>query len=243
MSRRIFLILLMFSVMNASVFAQSGQKNWELVGMINSPLDLFESIVSIEELKPVYDIWQKNSSSFPLPEDFVYPDREEVKKTWYFAFSSDSTGYYMLIHVWRKNSAGEIQYLGEDRNLVFFIEELFHKKNDQNFRDSNETALELPKLCLDLDHNSLFHAKFVGEHSAEVFLKALEDDFLSDQKRQERICHENLRKMQRHLKKGKISGLPQDLPVCPMGGSYGFNDGSRQFNCSHQLPKPDFEKM
>ncbi|MFZ5951047.1 MAG: hypothetical protein ACOYXC_10100 [Candidatus Rifleibacteriota bacterium] len=243
MSRRILLILFVLSFLNVSLTAQTQQNRWELVGLINSPLDVFESLVSIEELKPVYEVWQKNSSSFPLPEDFVFPDREEVKNTWYFAAGGDSSGYSMRTHVWQKNSAGEIQYLGEDRNLIFFIERLFRKKNDMNDKKNAQLAPELPRLCRDLDHNSLFHGRFIGEHAAEIFLKALEDDAMADLKQQERICHENLRKMQRQLKKGKISGLPTELPVCPLSGSYQFDGENRRFVCSHQFPRPDFEKM
>lgn len=237
MQKRLCLFILLMILIVSSGFAEPGAYQWEMTARIRSPGQLWQAIKEIEELKPVFLACGERLSELLLGHRLTLPENISVDRPLYVAVGSEHKSYYNRHHVWTESEDGRKIYLGD----FFSIIDLLDRYRSSEAKKTPEPGF--PDEFASLDADAIFHLRFKTDTAIADLSAAIEREVLRDDKRLEYRCMENLRKLQRQLRKKEISGLPSDnLPECPLKGVYSFDPVAKKFSCSHEIKKLDLEK-
>ena len=225
------LLLLAFCA-TAGIAAEEYQ--WETIVRIKSPTDLWKSIASIEELQPVITACADRAWELLLGDHFVLPENFSVNEIMHIAIGRNKKRHNSISAVWSEKPDGTRVFLGAYSGFL----SIFDKYQYEHPVASE--GVVFPDVLAELDQSAIFHLRFLSENAVSDLTYALSAELMSEDKKLDYRCQENVRKLQRRLRKGEIAGLPaQGLPDCPLQGKYLFAAATKKFACSHQLKKPD----
>lgn len=237
MQKRLCLFILLMLFIVSSGFAESKVYQWEVTARIKSPGLLWQAVREIEELKPVFLACGERLSELLLGHRLTLPENMRVDRPLYVAVGAEQTSNYNRHHVWTESEDGRKIYLGD----FFTFIDLFDRYRSGNAKQTPEPCF--PAEFADLDTDAIFHLRFTTDTAIADLTEAIAGEVQREEKRLENRCLENLRKLQRRLRKKEISGLPSEgLPECPLKGLYSYDAGSKKFSCSHEVKKLDLEK-
>lgn len=237
------MILLILLILSSSVtFAESTEDiQWLAVMRLDTPRSIWQKIVATEELKPVFNTCKDKWAQLILPGNFELPAEELFDQIFYLALGRDTRTERIYHYIWTRDNSGKDVFMGRFNNFFEPFNKYYRQNNPQS---KNIENMPMPEQIASLNAENHFHLKFFGQVAAGQIFSALEEEVLFDEKKNARICAENLRKMTRRLKKDEITGLPENaLPTCPLQGKYSFDASAKRFFCSHRITKPDFSKL
>lgn len=241
MRLKFFLLLLLVNLAFAGFAAEAEPSaDWLMVMRIDTPASIWQKLSQVQELKPVVEACGEELEKLLLPEGAILAQDSNLQSVLYCALGKKAGSWGFKFYFWRDNAGKEAEFIGDYPDLFGF----FVRRSHENQYPKKETQpLSLPKEAMTLDADCHIHLKFLNKSAAGELRTALENEVLYEEKLLERRCRENLRRLQRLLKKGKIRDLPGDYSPCPLKGTYSLDRSNNRFICSHQLSKPDLASL
>ncbi len=229
-----FVMILLLLALFATAAMAAEEYQWETLIRVKTPATLWKSIAGIEELQPVIAACADKTWEILAGEHFVLPENFAADAIMCVAIGRKKDRGNSLHAVWSESPDGKRVYLGAFRSFLSLFD---------RYRSSNEIKVDemaFPEAFAQLDQSAILQLRFFSESAVADLTAALIAELTRDEKTLSFGCRENLRKLQRSLRKGEIDGLPKDLPECPLKGKYSFDATARKFVCSHQQKMPDF---
>lgn len=215
---------------------------WHLAGKLNTPKILWQRLTQISEIKPVYDACQADVQKILLSGEFASASWEIADTAIFFAMSSKKGSDQAETSFWSQGPDKATRFLGTFPNIEYFVTSII--LNHRNESGEPPKNLELPKQCLELDQNSLLHVKIVSATMLNQLKRDLENELNLGTRKLESSCRQNIRTLNRQLKKGEIKGdAAAAAASCPLKGQYGFDASAGRFTCNHVVTVPDYRKM
>jgi len=234
MMKKISLLILLLMAFVATSGIAADEYQWETVIRIKTPAEAWKKIASIEELQPVINACADQSWNLLAGEQLMLPEKFSPDDILYVAIGRNKDRRNSIHALWSEKNDGTKVFLGA---YSFFLS-YFERYHNEHPLVSEEVPL--PEIFATLDQNALFHLRFLSEHAVADLTGALSAELTGESKKLDYRCRENLRKLQRQLRKKEITGLPaQGLAECPLQGKYSFDAATGKFACSHQLKMPD----
>lgn len=243
MLHRICLVLCFsFLFGHATCASETADTQWHLTGKLNTPKILWQRLTQIAEIKPVYDACQADVQKLLLSGEFASASWEIADTTIFFAVSSKKNDAGSETSFWSQGPDKSTRFLGSFPSFDYFVSSII--LNHRNESGDSSKELELPKQCLELDENSLLHVKIVSATMLNQLEKDLVNELTLDNKKLESSCRQNIRTLNRRLKKGEIKGDAAAADTrCPLNGQYRLNASDGRFACNHVVTVPDYRKM
>ncbi|NLF96616.1 MAG: hypothetical protein GX569_07750 [Candidatus Riflebacteria bacterium] len=233
MKRISVMILFLLAFCAASAIA-ADEYQWETVIRIKTPAEVWKAIAGIEELQPVISACADKTWNLLSGELFMLPENFSPDDILYVAIGRNKDRRSSVHALWSEKSDGTRLFLGAYGVFLSYFERYQHE------HPLTSEGVPFPEVFATLDQNAIIHLRFFPEHAVADLSGALSAELTGESKKLDYRCKENLRKLQRQLRKGEITGLPATgIAECPLQGKYSFDEANKKFACSHQLQKPD----
>lgn len=232
--KRIFVMILLLIAFCAASGIAADEYQWETVIRIKTPAEVWKAIASIEELQPVISACADQTWNLLSGEHFMLPENFSTDDILYIAIGRKKDRQNSVHALWSEKSDGTKVFLGAYSAFLSYFERYHHE------HPLVSEGVPFPEVFATFDQNAVFLLRFLSEYAVADITEALSAELAGESKKLDSRCRENLRKLQRRLRKGEITGLPKNgLVECPLHGKYSFNEATGKFTCSHQLKMPD----
>ncbi len=232
-----FAMIILFLAFFATSISAAEEYQWEAVIRINTPDRLWKVIESIEELQPVIRSCSGKTTELLMGQYFRLPKNFMADEAMCVGIGRSKNRNDSIHAVWSEKSDGTRTFVGV---FEFFLVPFMSSEN--HIPDAVD-EMDFPAAFAGLDQSAILHLRFISERAVSDLTDALAAELTREDQKHDYRCRENLRKLQRRLRKGEISGLPtSSLPECPLHGRYSFDADSIKFVCSHRLAIPDIDK-
>lgn len=237
MQKKLFLALILGILFACSVKGSDlATMNWVAVARVNNGLQLWQQIVSMPEIEPIYQ-----GSAARIPDvleqrNITFPAAEWFDDTFYLGIGFRDRYQQLTWVLWRGEETSP-EFIGAWPSFSALVFSLQSQKATRK-----AYSIPLPKIIKQIDAGKLLHLAFNKELLQRRLSESLKTSLNSGMQRLKQRCDSNLKRLNRAIERQELKGLPEDIQLaCPFKGNYSFDSIMGAAVCDHVMPQIEID--
>ncbi|PKL39378.1 MAG: hypothetical protein CVV41_21315 [Candidatus Riflebacteria bacterium HGW-Riflebacteria-1] len=245
MQRLFLLFVFMLVLLPVSYAEEPDEPQWRAFGRISTPQAIWQRLIEIEELKPVYEACRDDFANL-FPSDFYsVPPGAGIDKTFYVAIGKSKKRETSDYFVWVNEADNKTLFLGTFPSYYSFIYTSYRPDRSYYYRNNEDGTpfnMPIPPALLDLDNKSMVHIKFLKDSLLQEVKFDLENELSKEDKLSEMTCRKQAHKLTRLIRAGSSDPEAVEKIACPLGGAYNLDSSGKKYVCNHVVKALDYRK-
>ena len=244
MQRLSLLLGFMLMLLPCSYAAETDDPQWSAFGRISTPLTIWQHLIEIEEIKPVYEACRNDFANLLPTATYAIPGDARIDETFYFAIGQKKKQEESQYFVWVNGADNKTRFIGTYPSIFVFINPAYKPYRASTYEDSDSARrtenMEMPQALLALDDKSMLHIKILRDSLLDEIKSDLENELNKEDKLFALKCHTQARKLTRLKNAGSKQPEAIENLQCPLGGSYSIDDSGKKYVCNHIVKAIDY---
>lgn len=236
--------MLMF--LPCSYAAEADEPQWNAFGRISTPLAIWQHLVEIEEIKPVYEACRNDFANLLPTATYAIPGNARIEDTFYFAIGKKKKQEESEYFVWVYGADNKTRFIGTFPSIFSFANPAYRPYRSAYHEDNDSAgapeSMEMPRALLALDDKSMLHIKILSDSLLAEIKSDLENELTKEDMLLALKCRSQARKLTRLKNAGSRQPEAIENMECPLGGRYSVDGSGKKYLCNHVVKTMDYRK-